>query len=137
MALFLCSGAHQDRPVIVRKGGTPYWNGMSALLRLLALAALLLMPFGMGLGVGQAAAAQPAHPMNGSMAEGHCDRSADQEKGKAATGTHCGAACSALPAQPAGALASQALSRAALTANSVELFSGTIPPPATPPPRQG
>lgn len=121
--------------VIVRKGSRTYCSSMSAVLRLLSLLALMLMPFGMGMG--PAAATQPSHSMAGSMAEGHCDGSSGEQKSKVAIGLHCSAACTALPAEPTDVGSATILPAASPSAEAVQVFSGTIPPPATPPPRLG
>ena len=69
---------------------------MALLVRLLALAALLLMPFGMS---APAAAAEHHAPAS----QGHCDGTGEPS-GKKTDGAlpqaHCAAACTALPLQP-------------------------------------
>lgn len=121
--------------VIVAKAGRPYLRGMPVLLRLLALVALLLMPFAMG--PSPAAAAPGAHAGAGTMHEGHCTDCSEHDSGKAAISLHCSAACTALPAESPGAPALMLFPRAMPDAQLVHGLAGAIPPPATPPPRLG
>lgn len=105
------------------------------LLRLLAIAALVLMPISMGMGPASAA---PRHStaMSG-MAEGHCGEQQGGKPDKAQVGMHCSAACTAL----LGGLACPSLAlpvpSVPAAMRSVDDFAGTSEPPATPPPRLG
>ncbi len=119
----------------MRKGAGAYLAGVTVVLRLLALVALTLMPFGMGLGT--AVAAEPAHSAMSTVEKGHCESPADQGKAKPIMGLHCGGACTALPADLPNVAAAVASVQPLLLAGSVQVFSGTIPPPATPPPKRG
>ena len=105
----------------------------AALFRLLAIAAMLLMPFGMGLAP---AAASSGHKM--SMApSGHCDQAPASKSNKAKLPMSCAAACTALPATPASIPLPDQLPPIANWSVNPPALSGTAPPPATPPPRLG
>ena len=86
-----------DDLVIARKGHSPYLSQMVALvLRLLAVAALFLMPLGM---------VTPASAHGGEVTlttDGHCgDADAPAGSRKTLPQVHCAASCTALPAIPA------------------------------------
>ncbi len=116
------------------KGGRGYVPPVPVLLRLLAIAALLLMPIGMGM---TPAAAATHATVSTATAEGHCDGAPQGKAAKGQVGLHCSGACIALPAEPARADAQPVLPGPSLAAGSVQTFHGTAPPPATPPPRVG
>ena len=81
--------------VIARTGQTAYRPGMvSAVLRLLALAALILMPLGTGSMV------VAAETRSAASAEGHCGDHQKPADAPAKMSLHC-ASCSALPASDA------------------------------------
>ena len=98
----------------------------SALFRLLALCALLLMPAAM---TGGPAVAQPA-----TAAAGHCEDGHSPAEAPAKPQAHC-AACAALPAfdlpEPATAL----VPAAPRIAVRVPAIGGIVPEIATPPPK--
>ena len=119
--------------VIVRTGSGPYVAAMaSALFRLLALIALVLMPLGMGTAPALAAPGQHSMMMAGS---GHCDEQQDRNSAPAQEQMDCTAACTALPASSAPVLA-PALKPTAPRMTGVDtIFTGIEPEIAPPPPK--
>jgi hypothetical protein len=103
---------------------------MSAYLsRLIALVALLLMPFGMT--ATPALAQQSGHP--DSMA-GHCSDQPDRGQSQLPAKEHC-AVCSALPATDGPAPAPVLKPSMPRTAALAVPFTGIEPETATPPPK--
>ena len=105
----------------------------SALMKLLALVALVLMPLGMG---GAPAVAQPAPDGRAVMAMGHCDEQQEREKAPASKKMDCAAACTAIPADAAAEPAAILKPKAPRTIALVAPFTGVVLEIATPPPRQ-
>jgi hypothetical protein len=108
---------------------------IAALLRLLAIAAMILMPIGMGM-VPAVAAAPVSHRAMESSAQGHCGQKSDGETGKAIA-MQCAGSCSALPSEPAVTPVEELAPVACLTADSVKVLHGVLLPLSTPPPRVG
>lgn len=121
--------------VIAGKGGGPYGAAMAAaLLRLLALVALVLMPLGMA-GAPAIAQQMPMDHAAMAMGGGHCDEEPEQDKAPASK-IDCAAMCTALPAADAPATALRLKLTAPRTITIVGPFAGIEPEIATPPPRQ-
>lgn len=122
--------------VIARQGGCAYLRSVAAaLFRLLAIAAMILMPVGMGMAP---AGAAPSHSAGMSQMVGeHCGAKADCDGGKGQMGMHCTAACTALPAGTAVEAGAPAATGSPAPSVAIEEIAGTTPPPATPPPRAG
>lgn len=113
--------------VIVETGGRHYLIAMaSALFRLMALFALLLMPGGMA---GAPAIAQPA-----PAASGHCEDGHSPADAPAQPQAHC-AACAALPAFDLPEAASTILPKAPRLIARSQPIAGFEPEIATPPPK--
>lgn len=104
-----------------------------ALFRLLAIAAMILMPIGMGM-TPAAAAASSSHKTMESSAEGHCGQKPDSDDGKAMP-MQCAGSCSALPSEPAVTLIPELTPRACHTAGRVKILRGVLLALSTPPPR--
>lgn len=114
----------------------------AAVLRLLALIALVLMPFGMASAPALAASGGNDHRMAmgndmAGMDMSHCADGKDQQRDKAPTpkSMDCMAACAAIPAPGPSSLAeaiNPSLPRAVFLAT---LFSGIDLEIATPPPK--
>ncbi len=104
-----------------------------AFLRLLALLAVMLMPFGMS----PAPAASVYHQqMATAMPMEHCPEPASTPQSNGVLG-HCTMACAAaLPAIDAPALVSNPAAGPLPLAAAIETLSGTEPEIATPPPRR-
>ena len=121
--------------VIAGKGRDPYWAVMAAaLLRLLALVALVLMPLGMA-GAPAVAQQMPMDHAAMAMGAGHCDEQPEQDKAPPSK-MDCAAMCTALPAADAPAPAPR-LRLAAPRAVAIAVpFAGIEPELATPPPRR-
>ena len=102
----------------------------SALMKLLALIALVMMPLGM---TGAPALAAPVAPA-GTMA-GHCDQQKEQDKAPASKKMDCAAACTAIPAPETAEPAPVLRPRAPRTIALVAPFAGIVLEIATPPPR--
>ena len=105
-----------------------YFSDMaSAVLRLLALVALLLMPLSMA---SAAASAQP----NAVAPTGHCDD--HQQPAKAPTGSqvHC-TACAALPAVDTPAPSAELRPEMPMLIALAGFMAGIEPDTATPPPK--
>lgn len=114
--------------VIAGQAAGPYLAGMaSALLRLLMLAALLLMPTGM-------AGAPALAASSGSAAAGHCDEHEEPADAPAKPQAHC-TACSALPAIEAPEQLAGLIPQAPRLLARSTPFSDVQPEIATPPPR--
>jgi hypothetical protein len=121
-------------PVIARQGGRAYVEAVfAALFRLLAIAAMILMPIGMGM-TPAAAAAPSSHKTMKSSAEGHCGQKPDSDDGKAMP-MQCAGACNALPSEPAITLIPELTPMACHTAGRVKILHGVLPALSTPPPR--
>lgn len=122
--------------VIAGKALRSYEAAMAAtIFRLLALVALVLMPFGMA---GSPAVAQ-AMPANHAMAQkGHCDEQSDRDKAPAHSSQqmHC-AMCAALPAAEPPVPVAGLRPIAPRIIASVTPFIGIELEIATPPPRHG
>jgi hypothetical protein len=116
-------------PVIARQASRSYWAGMAAaVLRLLALLALVLMPIGM------ASAPAAAHaPMAGAPAE-HCVDQSQPDELPSPQAMDC-VACTAMAASempvPTPLLAPSPPRLIALA----DVFVGIVPEIATPPPK--
>ena len=104
----------------------------SALLRLLALIALVIMPFGM---TSAPALAAPAHHDMAMAGAGHCDEQQDSDRATVQDRMDCTAACTALPAASAPVLAPPLKPTTPRTIAIVAPFHGVILEIATPPPR--
>lgn len=120
--------------VIARQARGAYLESVIvALFRLLAIAAMILMP--MGMGMAPAAAATPAsHKTMESSGEGHCGQKPDSDNGKAMT-MQCAASCSALPSEPAATSVHELARMACHTASRVKVLHGVLLALSTPPPR--
>ena len=121
-------------PVIAATGSRPYGVRMAAtFLRLLVIAAFVLMPFGM---TGAAASIEPMPADHSAMAmgAGHCDEQPDKDKVPAAK-MDCTATCTALPAADAWVPLPVLKPTAPRTIAMAVPFSGIEPEIATPPPR--
>lgn len=103
---------------------------MAAILRLLALLAMVLMPFGMA-----AAPAAPAQSHHSSAGMEHCpDESSTMDLAGGPGG--CAMPCSAaLPAGDAGPIDSPSLARSLVDAGRPPALAGLVLEIATPPPR--
>ena len=120
--------------VIVQKGSRHYVAAMaSAVFRLLALIALVLMPIGMG--AAPALAAPDHHAMMTTAGSGHCDEQQDQDQAPAQKQMDCMAACTALPAPAAPALTPALKPTAPRMIDVAAPFTGIEPEIATPPPK--
>lgn len=106
---------------------------LAAAFRMVALAALLLMPFGMGIGAVRAQTPD-APAMNAHAGQGHCPDQNDSRNGKMPS-IHCGGTCSALPvvAPPPEAIVASAA--ADPVAGEALPMPGLAPIPGTPPPK--
>lgn len=119
--------------LIVRTGLEPYVAAMaSALIRLVALMALILMPLGMGAAPALAASGHHNMTMAGPS---HCDEQQDPDMAPAQKPIDCTAACTALPAPSAPVLAPALKPTAARMTGAVTIFTGIEPEIATPPPK--
>ena len=107
---------------------------IAAFFRLLAIAAIILMPIGMGM-VPAAAAARASHATMGGP-EGHCGQKPDSKSGKSMA-MQCAGSCSALPAEPAAPRVQELAPVARRTADHVKVLHGVTVPLSTPPPRIG
>lgn len=123
-------------PVIVQKALWPYGAPMTAaVLRLLALLALVIMPLGMA---AAPALAQPAHhamAADHAMPAGHCGEEQAPGKAPAPAKMDCTAACTALPASTNPVVQPAIKPKAPRTISIAAPFSGIDPEIATPPPR--
>jgi hypothetical protein len=114
--------------VIAGKSPGHYWAGMaSAVLRLVALFALVLMPLSLA---SAPASAQPA----AAAAAGHCDERQKPAEVPADPKMHC-ASCTALPAMNAPASIAELRPQAPMLLALVGPIDGVEPETATPPPR--
>jgi hypothetical protein len=122
--------------VIARQGRTLYLGQVvAALFRLLAIAAIILMPLSMG--IAPAAAAVPSsHASMKGQEDGHCGQKPDNDSGKAMA-MQCTGSCSALPCEPASFSAQEPAPVACLSASAVKELHGVMLPLSTPPPRLG
>lgn len=123
-------------PVIVTKALRPYDAAMAAaFLRLLALVALIVMPFGMASTPALAQPADQAMSIGHAMPTGHCGD--QQAPDKAPALMDCTAACTALPASIAP-MPEPLLKPKALRTITISVpFADIEPEIATPPPRLG
>lgn len=121
-------------PVIVAKASRPYDAPMAAIvLRLLALVALIVMPFGMAATPALAQPADQAMTAGHAMPAGHCgDRQAPE---KAPAKMDCTAACTALPASVAPMPEPLFKPKVLRTIMISVPFADIEPEIATPPPR--
>lgn len=105
----------------------------SALLRLIALLALVLMPFAMG---SAPASAQSKSGEHSSASVGHCDEQRGQNDApvKSPQLMHCGM-CTAIPAAETPAPITGLIPSAPRTMAPVALFNGIELEIATPPPK--
>lgn len=99
----------------------------SAVLRLLALLALVLMPLSMA---SATASAQPA----ATAPAGHCDDHQQPTKAPAGPQVHC-TACAALPAMDAPAEIAEMAPQMPLLIALASFLAGIEPDTATPPPK--
>ena len=122
-------------PVIAVKAPPLYEAPVAAaIVRLLALFALILMPIGMGLSPATASGHQlPA--ASAAMSE-HCEgEQKKDEPGKADRAMHCAAACTALLAKPPAEAVPAPYVRPALSLLVEHRLTGDEPEIATPPPK--
>ena len=120
--------------VIATTGSRPYGEHMAAaLLRLMAIAAFVLMPFGM---TGATASTGPLRADVSAMAmgAGHCDEQPGKERAPSAQ-MDCTAMCTALPAADVWVPLCVLRPTAPRTLTIAAPFSGIEPEIATPPPR--
>ena len=123
-------------PVIVAKASRPYDATMVAtVLRLLALVALIVMPFGMASTPALAQPADQAMATGHSMPAGHCGD--QQAPDKVPAKMDCTAACTALPASIAPMPDPLLKPKALRTITIYVPFADIEPEIATPPPRLG
>ena len=108
---------------------------VAALFRLLAIAAIILMPAGMGMAPAAAAAPSSHASMNGQE-DGHCGQKPDDDLGKAMA-MQCAGSCSALPTQPSSLSVQEPEPVACLSGTAVRKLHGVMLPLSTPPPRLG
>lgn len=122
-------------PVIAAKASPAYETPVAAaIIRLLALFALILMPIGMGLS--PAAASSHQLPAASAAMSEHCgDDQRKDEPGKADRAMHCAAACTALPAKPSTEVVPATYVRPARSLEGEQRLSGNEPEIATPPPK--
>ena len=114
-------------PVIAQKAARAYLALMaSALIRLAALVAVLLMPIGM--------ASAPAMAQPAPAAGGHCDGHQDPAEAPSKPQAHC-MACSALPAMDAPAPAEAMVPKMPRLLARVAATASIVPEIATPPPK--
>jgi hypothetical protein len=121
--------------VIAAKATPPYETRVAAaIIRLLALFALILMPVGMGLS--PAAASGHELPAASAAMSEHCGGDQEpSEPGKADRAMHCAAACTALPAHPSAEAVPVAFDGAVRSLLVEQHLSGGEPEIATPPPK--
>jgi hypothetical protein len=120
--------------VIVQQALYRYAAPMAAAVtRLLALIALIIMPFGMAT---TAAMAGPTHHATAMAGSGHCD---DQQQDQAPVSKpmDCAAACAALASPAVPLFEAPAKPKAPRTITAAAPFNGIILEIATPPPRLG
>ncbi len=116
-------------PVIARQGSQPYLRPMaSAVLKLVAFLAVLLMPLGI------ATAPAAAEPHSATAASGHCDEHQKPAEAPAEPQAHC-TGCSALPAMEAPAAAGEARPQAPMLLALSDFRAGVEPDTITPPPK--
>lgn len=120
--------------IIAGQGNGTYLGvAMGKLLRLIALFALVLMPFGMGM-LPASAAAPASHSSMDPQSGGHCGD--ETETGSTtAVGSHCGGSCSALPGLVRPDLAAAVLPSLQRAPCLAPALVGISPAPSTPPPR--
>lgn len=104
----------------------------AAVLRLLALIALVLMPIGMA----SAPAAASGMPADHAMAAGHCEGQSRSDEAPAPN-MDCTAMCAAIPAREPVAQAPLFQRAAPRTIAFAFAFEGIVPETATPPPKLG
>ena len=105
----------------------------AAIIRFLALVALMLMPLGMSAAPAMAQTVPAPHAM---APAGHCDEQPEPNKAPEPQ-LGCTAMCTAIPAAEAPALAPMIKPVAPRSVSIVVPFSGFEPEIATPPPRLG
>jgi hypothetical protein len=113
---------------LIRSAAGPNSRPMAAVFRLLALVALVLMPFTM------AAAPAGAHAMPQAMTQDHCGDHPDAPAAPADM-AQCMLMCAALPAAEPLTVFAPDLPKAPLRLNRVKPIHGIILDIATPPPR--
>jgi hypothetical protein len=120
--------------VIARQARRAYVEMViAALFRLMAIAAIILMPIGMGMA--PAAAAGPSsHQTTGSSAEGHCGQKPDSDNDNTMP-MQCAGSCSALPSQPAATSVHELAPMACHLVGRVKVLHGVLLRLSTPPPR--
>ena len=127
------AGTHGLRliSVIVQKASAIYGTGMaSAVFRLLALVALVIMPLGMSSAPALAGAVDHA-----AAPAGHCDEQPVQDEAPQSK-MDCTAMCTAIPAADVPTSAPALQPKAPRTMAISAPFSGVEPEIATPPPRR-
>ena len=103
----------------------------AVILKLLTLAALALMPFGMG-----AASAVPVHHAAAAAGAGHCDEQGGEPAGQSRDqATDCAVSCSMLALAEARIQEPVQTPRIALARPVLERGTGLHPDTATPPPK--
>ena len=120
--------------VIVLKGSGHHVAAMaSAVVRLIALVALVLMPHGMG--AAPALAAPDHHTMMTAAGSGHSNERQDQNQAPAQQQMDCTASCTALPVAAAPVVAPALKPTGPRTIGVAAPFTGIEPETATPPPK--
>jgi hypothetical protein len=115
--------------VIARQASRHYWTGMAAaVLRFLALVALMLMPLGM-------AAPAAAHAPMASAPGEHCADQSQPDETPAPKAMDCVATCTALPASNTPVPAPLAAPSPPRLIALADIFVGIVPEIATPPPK--
>ena len=115
-------------PFVASQSSSGYSMAMdSAVLRLLALFALILMPLSMA---SAPASAQP----NATAPAGHCDDQQQPTKAPAGPQLHC-TACAALPAMEASVPMAELRPETPIVIALVSFLAGIEPDTATPPPK--
>jgi hypothetical protein len=110
---------------------------VAAVFRLLALVALIIMPFGMAATPALAQPADHSMPAGHAMAAGHCSGQEAPEKAPAPAKMDCTAACTALPGSAAPMPEPSIKPKAPRIASTVTPFTDIVLEIATPPPRRG
>lgn len=120
-------------PVIAGQGCSAYLGAMfSAVLRMIALIALVLMPLGMT--AAPVAAAPATHETAASPAAGHCDEHQKPAQSPLKAQMHC-TACAALAAPLVPAEVAELLPQAPMHIRLTYFGAAFEPEIATPPPK--
>ena len=122
-------------PIIARDARPPYLSAVAFLFRLLALAAMILMPIGMGTAPA-AAAAPSSHASMSAELDGHCGQKPDGDP-TAPTAMSCGGTCSALLADSTNVATAGPAPVVRASAARVGALRDVLLPLSTPPPRLG